>query len=137
VGSSSSLDTTPVPESITVKQSKPGTTKKWKHRVKLYPFNIYDDTVNQVVRYPAHSGGIPDLAWKDIKYFKTCCKNENAFRCFPTDEVVLKRDPERTLKKLPDVYLEITRRGDRNPPIGSVGSRCQLMWSVEHADVED
>lgn len=100
------------------------------HNIKVYPFNIYS-TADMPMRYPAGDGGIPDLQWQEVRYFKTCCKNDRAFRCFPTESVALRRDNKRTRRGLPDVYLEIS-----NQSIATVGARCQLTWSVEQADVE-
>lgn len=101
-----------------------------RHNIKVYPFNIYS-TADMPMRYPAGDGGIPELQWQDVRYFKTCCKNDRAFRCFPTESVALRRDNKRTRRGLPDVYLEIS-----NQSIATVGARCQLTWSVEQADVE-
>lgn len=107
------------------------------HRLKIYPFNIYETAepgTTQSVRYPTNGGGgIPELVWQDVKYFRTCCKNDHSFRCFPPENVALRRDPERTRRSLPDVYLEISAGASIIAP---VGARCQLTWSTEHADVE-
>ncbi len=125
--------------------------KDWKDKKRgfshVYPFNIYDDAQNRIVRYP-QTGGIPHLVWKDVKYFRACCRDENFLRCFATDELALRRDAERTQKGLPDVYMEISQHhadaaasaskyGKADwKPIGTKGSRCHLVWTSEKAKIE-
>lgn len=112
-----------------------------------YPFNIYDDTANRIVRYP-QTGGIPHLDWNKVRNFRACCKDDDNLRCFSTNEVALRRDPERTSKGLSDVYLEIkqvhrsvtngatSKEGADWKPIGSRGARCQLVWTACKVKVE-
>lgn len=128
-----------------------------------YPFNIYDDTANRIVRYP-QTGGIPHLDWNKVRNFRACCKDDDNLRCFSTEEVALRRDPERSTKGLHDVYLEIKQQirrtytaanggggGGGGPggsssggnaaaaewkPIGSRGARCQLVWTACKVKVE-
>jgi len=137
VSSSSSVTTTTEVaknnENDTLKRSSVSSGKK-KHDG-VYPFNIYDDVQNRIVRYPA-TGGIHKLDWKTVMSFKVCCKDDDTKRCFDTNEIALRRDIERSLKGLPDVYLEIkqdhptTTAGKTDwKPIGTIGSRCRLIWS--------
>jgi hypothetical protein len=111
-----------------------------------YPFNIYDDTANRIVRYP-QTGGIPHLDWNKVRNFRACCKDDDNLRCFSTNEVALRRDHERSSKGLSDVYLEIkqvhhsgtSKEGPNNSdwkPIGSRGARCQLVWTACKVKVE-
>lgn len=108
--------------------------------VKIYPFNVYDDGTDRVVRYPP-SGAIPKLHWNKIKHYRACCKDDDSLRCFATHEIALRRDPERSQRGIADVYLEIMR--DAQPEttanwkrLGALGSRCQLIWSEEQAEIE-
>jgi hypothetical protein len=101
--------------------------------IKVYPFNIYDDTKDKTVRYPS-TGGIPELDWDNVKFFRVCCKDEDHLKCFAANEVVLRRDSERTTKKLPDVYMEVKHATSAN--VAEIGSRCNLIWSTEKAKVE-
>jgi hypothetical protein len=108
--------------------------------VKIYPFNVYDDNAKRVVRYPP-TGAIPQLYWNRVKHYRACCKDEDSLRCFATHEIALRRDINRTQKRLSDVYLEIMRDAEpetvaRWKRLGSLGSRCQLIWSEEHAEIE-
>jgi hypothetical protein len=104
------------------------------HHVKVYPFNLYEG--GSLVRYP-RDGGIPQLDWASVKHFEACCRDDTSLHCFTASELALKRDPARTAKGLPDVYMEISLVTTGNTAWVQVGSRCQLIWSTEKADVED
>ena len=108
--------------------------------VKIYPFNVYDDGTDRVVRYPP-TGAIPKLHWNKVKHYRACCKDDDSLRCFATHEIALRRDSERSQRGVSDVYLEIMR--DMQPEttakwkrLGALGSRCQLIWSEEQAEIE-
>lgn len=108
--------------------------------VKIYPFNVYDDGTDRVVRYPP-TGAIPKLHWNKVKHYRACCKDDDSLRCFATHEIALRRDSERSQRGIADVYLEIMR--DMQPEttakwkrLGALGSRCQLIWSEEQAEIE-
>lgn len=109
-------------------------TKTNPHHVKVYPFNLYEG--GSLVRYP-RDGGIPQLDWASVKHFEACCRDDTSLHCFTASELALKRDPARTAKNLPDVYMEISLVTTGNTAWVQVGSRCQLIWSTEKADVED
>lgn len=103
------------------------------HHVKVYPFNLYEG--GSLVRYP-RDGGIPQLDWASVKHFEACCRDDISLHCFTASELALKRDPVRTAKGLPDVYMEISLVTTGNTAWVQVGSRCQLIWSTEKAEVE-
>jgi hypothetical protein len=103
------------------------------HHVKVYPFNLYEG--GSLVRYP-RDGGIPQLDWASVKHFEACCRDDTSLHCFTASELALKRDPARTARGLPDVYMEISLVTTGNTAWVQVGSRCQLIWSTEKADVE-
>jgi hypothetical protein len=102
--------------------------------VKVYPFNIYDDTKDRTVRYPS-TGGIQDLDWNTVRFFRVCCKDEDHLKCFAANEVTLRRDNERTVKKIPDVYMEVKHSTSTN--VAEIGSRCHLIWSMEKGQTEN
>lgn len=119
-----------------------GATADTEETIHTYPFNVYDDTANRIVRYP-QTGGIPHLDWKRVRNFRACCKDDDNLRCFSTEEVALRRDPVRSSQGLSDVYLEIRQQSthqqqnDENwRPIGSRGARCQLIWTACKVKVE-
>lgn len=119
-----------------------GTAADTEETIHTYPFNVYDDTVNRIVRYP-QTGGIPHLDWKRVRNFRACCKDDDNLRCFSTEEVALRRDPVRSSQGLSDVYLEIRQQSTRQQqndenwrPIGSRGARCQLIWTACKVKVE-
>jgi hypothetical protein len=114
--------------------AKKSLTKTNPHHVKVYPFNLYEG--GSLVRYP-RDGGIPQLDWASVKHFEACCRDDTSLHCFTASELALKRDPARTAKGLPDVYMEISLVTTGNTAWVQVGSRCQLIWSTEKADVED
>jgi hypothetical protein len=121
------LPSSPVPP-LLVKKGNP-------HHVKVYPFNLYESTVGVTVRYP-REGGIPQLDWGSVKHFEACCRDDTSLHCFTASELALRRDPRRTAKALPDVYMEIQTTAGSAPAWNQVGSRCQLIWSTEKGDVE-
>ncbi len=109
--------------------------------MKAYPFNVYDNTLGRVVRYPAempgiskNTPGIHGLVWDRVTWFRVCCKNAETFQCFPTEEVSLQHDVKRAKKGYPDnVYLEIAHKSEH---IGTVGARCTLYWMDQKIVVE-
>ena len=119
--------TAPPPAAVGLSQVQ----KRNPHHVKVYPFNVYESTAGAVVRYP-REGGIPQLDWSAVKHFEACCRDDTSLHCFTASELALRRDPARTARGLPDVYVEIFSA----PRWVQVGSRCQLVWSTEKADVE-
>jgi len=126
---------TPPPAAASVAATKKnlGVTKTNPHHVKVYPFNLYEG--GSLVRYP-RDGGIPQLDWASVKHFEACCRDDISLHCFTASELALKRDPARTARGLPDVYMEISLVTTGNTAWVQVGSRCQLIWSTEKADVE-
>jgi hypothetical protein len=122
------------PQAVQPPAAKKSLTKTNPHHVKVYPFNLYEG--GSLVRYP-RDGGIPQLDWASVKHFEACCRDDTSLHCFTASELALKRDPARTAKGLPDVYMEISLVTTGNTAWVQVGSRCQLIWSTEKADVED